>query len=131
MIPADVLNEASRLALAAGVKILQGFRLADTDAAHVARLLDYMQPEAGETWVDIGCGFGEVARLMHAACPDLNFILVNNNYFQLSHAPRDFLQLHADMTTCRWRTKAPMAACCCMRCAMPSRLRWRCAKPPA
>lgn len=95
MIPVDVLNEASRRCLAAGIRILQGFRLGDTDERHVARLMEFMQPDPGSTWVDIGCGFGEVARLMSHA--NLNFILVNNNYFQLSHAPSQFLRLYGDM----------------------------------
>jgi ArsR family transcriptional regulator len=98
MIPPPALAEVSRLGLVAGLKVLQGYRLADTDEAHVGVLLDYMAPEPWTTWVDVGCGFGEVARLMRARCPDLGFVLVNNSYYQLARVPQDFLWLHADMS---------------------------------
>jgi SAM-dependent methyltransferase len=97
MIPPAVLAEVSRLGLAAGLRVLQGYRLAHTDEAHVARLLEYLAPAPFTTWADIGCGFGEVARLMRAQRPDLAFILVNNSYYQLARVPGDMLSLHADM----------------------------------
>jgi ubiquinone/menaquinone biosynthesis C-methylase UbiE len=97
MIPEDALVNASQLCLDAGVRILQGFRLAETDRTHVAELLELMAPVRGTLWADIGCGFGEVASLMSQARPDLGFVLVNNNQFQLNHAPNRFLQLRADM----------------------------------
>ena len=97
MIPYDALVDASRACLDAGVRILQGYRLADSDRAHVAELVDYMDPGYGTLWADIGCGFGEVANLMSRQRPDLGFVLLNNNDFQLTVAPNRFLQLHADM----------------------------------
>jgi ubiquinone/menaquinone biosynthesis C-methylase UbiE len=97
MIPQDFLTEASRKCLDAGVRVLQGFRLAQTEHTHVAALLDYMDPARGTLWADIGCGFGEPARMMHQLRPDLGFVLVNNNQFQLDYAPRRFLRLCADM----------------------------------
>jgi SAM-dependent methyltransferase len=96
-IPQDVLVEASRVCLAQGVKILQGYRLADTDEAHVAKLLAHMAPKPDTLWADIGCGFGEVARVMCEQRPDLSFFLVNNNEFQLAHTPEGFRAIQADM----------------------------------
>jgi len=97
VIPVEAINEASRRCLARGIKILQGFRLETTDAAHIEALLSHMQPEFGSAWVDIGCGFGEPARLMLEARPDLRFDLVNDNDFQLSHVPAHLSAHRADM----------------------------------
>ena len=42
-------------------------------------------------------GFGEVARLMKAERPDLAFILVNDDHYQLGRAPEQFQHWLADM----------------------------------
>lgn len=97
MIPQEALNAASRAVLDLGVKVLQGARLADTDAGHIDCLLEFMAPARGTLWADIGCGFGEVARLMQERRQDLDFVLVNANWFQLSVCPDDFRKLLADM----------------------------------
>jgi SAM-dependent methyltransferase len=86
-IPVDTLNAASQMMLDRGERILQGVRFADTDEGHVAKLLEFMDPPIGARIADMGCGFGEVARLMRAQRPDLSFVMVNDNEFQLSHAP--------------------------------------------
>lgn len=83
----EVLNAASQHMLDRGERILQGVRFADTDEGHVAKLLQFMDPPQGARICDMGCGFGEVARLMQRHRPDLSFVLVNDNAFQLSHAP--------------------------------------------
>lgn len=97
MIQPHELDLATEAALAAGVRVLQGYRLADTDEGHVSKLLGYMAPAPDAVVADIGCGFGEVARLMHAERPDLGFVLVNNNALQLSHCPPEFGRVQADM----------------------------------
>ena len=97
MIPQDDLLRASNACLDAGVTILQGFRLRSSDRAHVAALLELMEPLVDTLWADIGCGFGAVADLMHQMRPDLGFVLINNNAFQLDRAPSRFLRLNADM----------------------------------
>ena len=97
MLDQDELTRASVQAFEAGLKLLQGFRLRETDAAHVSTLIRFMAPKPHTTWVDIGCGFGEVARLMKAERPDLAFILVNNNHYQLGRAPEQFQHWLADM----------------------------------
>ena len=97
MIDEDPITHYSREALAQGLRILQGFRLAPTDRGHVVELLDHMTPAHGSLWADIGCGFGEVADIMSQLQPDLGFVLINNNRFQLEQAPNRFLQLCVDM----------------------------------
>jgi SAM-dependent methyltransferase len=97
MIDTATLDAASAKCLGMGIKVLQGFRLADTDEGHIAALLAYMAPERGTRWIDIGCGFGEPARLMQAARPDLNFTLVNDNQFQLDQTPSNMAAFLADM----------------------------------
>ena len=97
MIPVEAINEASRRCLARGIRILQGYRLADTDRTHIMVLLGYLSPDHGTKWLDIGCGFGECAALMLETRPDLHFELVNNNDFQLSQVPDYLSARHADM----------------------------------
>lgn len=96
-IPQSFLTEASRYGLSQGIRVLQGYRLADTDEGHVDRLLEFMAPKPNTRWADVGCGFGEVARLMHRQRPDLDFVCINNNAFQLSHAPKMFPIIACDM----------------------------------
>jgi len=97
MIPQDMLTAASRAGWERGLRILQGYRLAPTDELHVVRLLAYMAPPRHTLWLDMGCGFGEVARHMRELRPDLRFILVNNNRYQLDQVPEGFRTLEADM----------------------------------
>lgn len=83
-----MLDAASEMLWDEGVRVLQGNRLADTDHAHVDELLLYLNPSRGADIADLGCGFGEVSRLMLVERPDLKFYMVNNNRSQLAHAPR-------------------------------------------
>lgn len=92
-----MLDEVSAEAWERGLRVLQGFRLGPTDAAHISALLRYMAPKPRTLWADIGCGFGEAARLMHAERPDLRFVCINNNALQLSHAPPEFTHVLGDM----------------------------------
>jgi hypothetical protein len=69
LLDAAALELPSEEAWARGIRILQGNRLGDTDAAHVAALLALMALPEGALIADIGCGFGEVARLMRGQRP--------------------------------------------------------------
>jgi SAM-dependent methyltransferase len=97
MIDQDRITEASRLALAADLRILQGFRLGQTDREHIEKLLGYMRPGDGTTWLDVGCGFGEPARLMKELRPYVEFYLITNNQFQLENVPEGLDARFADM----------------------------------
>lgn len=94
---AAALDAATEQALAKGIQILQGHRLAPTDSAHVSALLDIMAPARKATVLDIGCGFGEVARIMAQDRPDLDFILLNNQPRQIAECPDDMRVLACDM----------------------------------
>lgn len=71
----------------AGQRVLQIYSFADTDAGHAGKLLDWMAPPQGARVIDLGCGVGEVARLMQETRPDLNFTLVNLSDVQLGYCP--------------------------------------------
>lgn len=96
VIPEYLLNKATESLLSRGIRIFQGARMAPTDRGHVAALLEKMAPPTDAIVVDMGCGIGEVARLMRDERPDLKFWLVNNNAAQLAHA-RSGIALLADM----------------------------------
>ena len=81
----------------AGLRVLQGARFAESDDAHIAVLLEYMNPPSDAVIADIGCGFGEVARIMTAQRPDLNFVLINSSASQLARAPGNFRIFKCDM----------------------------------
>lgn len=86
----------SAKAVADGLRLLHGFRLADDEAEHAVALLALMDPPPGAVVVDMGCGFGELPRLMHQQRPDLRFVLVNASGYQLAHCP-PFMRVQADM----------------------------------
>ncbi len=81
--------------LAAGHRILQTHKYADTDAGHVAYLLGLFRLPHGARVLDAGCGVGEVARLMSQLRPDLSFVLMNLSMLQLSHCPVGPQYMHA------------------------------------
>lgn len=83
----DVIDRYTPDVLAAGHRILQTHRYADTDEAHVAVLLEHLDPPQGAIVVDNGCGVGEVSRLMRLARPDLRFLLVNLSHVQMAACP--------------------------------------------
>jgi ubiquinone/menaquinone biosynthesis C-methylase UbiE len=97
MMDQATLDIATDAALAARIRVLQGYRLAPTDAEHVSALLGYIDPPRGSRVVDVGCGFGEVARLMADERDDLTFVLLNRNAKQLAHAPQHFQRVQGDM----------------------------------
>jgi SAM-dependent methyltransferase len=95
-----ILDVATQALMATGVRVFQGARLADTEAGHVSELLRLMAPSQGAVIADVGCGIGEVARLMRRERPDLFFALVNKNRLQLSLGPlksRGFWPVLCDM----------------------------------
>lgn len=85
----DILVE--RLTLegieAAGSRLLQIDRFDYDDAKHIAALLCLFEIPLNATVLDVGCGVGETARLMHAVRPDLKFVLSNVSQSQLDMCP--------------------------------------------
>lgn len=86
-LPRDLHDAMSAETWRRGIRVLQGNRLGLTDQDHVAKLLELMAPPATSCVLDFGCGFGEVAKIMHAMRPDLSFCLLNDSAVQLSHSP--------------------------------------------
>lgn len=85
--PTEYVAANAEAFYATGTRILQGYRMHPVDSMHVQYLLNDLQPPPNATIADLGCGYGEVARLMHKLAPDLNFMLVNNIPEQMAFAP--------------------------------------------
>jgi ubiquinone/menaquinone biosynthesis C-methylase UbiE len=80
-----------------GVRILQFFMFGDTEKEHVAELLNIMDPPENAEILDVGCGTGEVSKLMAEERPDLGFVLLNNSQSQLDACPSEFDKILSDM----------------------------------
>lgn len=79
-----------------GTRLLQLHRFGDSDLGHARALLDLFDPALNARIADIGCGVGEMARLMKAERPDLEFLLVNPSQAQLDMCPEQFATLCAE-----------------------------------
>lgn len=97
------VTEGSKMLWDKGERILEGNRLGPTDEAHVAALFYYMMArgDAEANVADMGCGFGEVSRILSAKhMPKAAFWLVNNNDFQMVKCDQlvgPFITHRADM----------------------------------
>lgn len=92
----DLVESATAQFLAADMRVMNAFLLADTESAHVAKLLELMQPPQGACILDAGCGVGAVAEMMRDARPDLSFKLLNLSPLQLSLCPEGMERIEAD-----------------------------------
>jgi SAM-dependent methyltransferase len=101
----DALRQATDACVQNGMRVLQLYRCGD-EPSHVARLLALMAPPADAVVVDVGCGIGEVARLMQELRTDLSFLLLNLSAHQLELCPNSMRKLQADMHA------MPLADCC-------------------
>lgn len=97
MITNAILDAITPGAIAAGLRLLQGNHLAPTVEGHVSILLNVMPPGKGAVIGDMGCGFGEVSRLIQQERPDLRLILLNMNLMQMREAPHQFPRVVGDM----------------------------------
>ena len=80
----EMVKTGSEILWDRGIRILQGNRLAPTDEEHVAKLARHMDLSGEEhNIVDMGCGFGEVSRLLSHHVPNAIFWLVNNDKYQI------------------------------------------------
>ena len=83
----QVVEAATATLAAAGVRVLSPWWLGATEPEHARALLSWLNPPPGARVLDAGCGTGEVARLMAAERPDLDFTLLNVSGAQLAMAP--------------------------------------------
>lgn len=96
MLDIQSIEDATQLAIDAGVRQFQAFLVGKDDAEHAARLLELLDPPEGARIVDAGCGIGETARLMCELRPDLHFVLVNLSEAQLALCPGGMERVKAD-----------------------------------
>ncbi len=93
--PDALVSEATMEMVRRGFPILQSHKLADTNAGHIATLLEYFDPPQGASVLDAGCGVGAVADMMLEMRPDLRFTLLNISPSQLALCG-DFPKIEAD-----------------------------------
>ena len=79
-----------------GHKVFQIFMLDESLDGHITKLLDFYNPSKGMKILDVGCGIGEVSRLMKIKRPDLGFILINKSASQLALCPEEFQKIKTD-----------------------------------
>jgi SAM-dependent methyltransferase len=84
-----VIEDATKRAVAAGVRTLQINWLAPTAKEHAEKLLELMNPPAHASILDMGSGLGEVAYYMSQKRKDLSFTLLNNNVWQINETPTE------------------------------------------
>lgn len=89
------VGRITRDLVAAGHRLFQIHRLADTDAEHVAALLALADLPIGAAVLDAGCGVGSVAEMMASQRPDLSITLLNVSRAQLEMCPEGFPQIEA------------------------------------
>lgn len=78
-----------------GSRLLQMHRIGKNDLEHTRALLNLFDFPQGAVVADIGCGVGDLALVMQAERPDLNFMLVNPSLAQLQMCPERFLRIQA------------------------------------
>ncbi len=93
------VEEATKLALADGHRLLQTHFYHQDPKEHVRILLNLMALKRGDLIIDAGCGIGETSLLMSDLRPDLRFILANISQMQLDMCPRG-PQYHHVLTDC-------------------------------
>lgn len=81
---------------ASGKRLLHIHRFADDEDRHIDILLKWLSPAHGSRVIDMGCGFGEMARLIHAKRPDISFTLLNLSAPQLAYAPKEHERIVGD-----------------------------------
>lgn len=96
MVDVQAINAATDTLISQGVRVFNGALFGADEEAHVSLLLAVMDPPPGAKIIDAGCGVGEMAKIMHALRPDLDFTLVNISQAQLDHCPGTFKRVCAD-----------------------------------
>lgn len=81
-----------------GVQMLAYWRLEDTEAGHAQALMDLLALPEGARVLDMGCGTGQLARLSQPLRPDLQWVLVNTDAWQLEQCPKWAERLQCCMT---------------------------------
>lgn len=81
------IDRATEFAIAAGHRVLATHLYGETEVEHVDFLSNEIAAPAGAVIMDVGCGIGEMARLMAEADPSLQFQLVNLSMKQLGQCP--------------------------------------------
>jgi ubiquinone/menaquinone biosynthesis C-methylase UbiE len=81
-----MVDEQSKILIDMNHRVFQIHRFADGEVEHVTRLLGWGEFPRAAKVIDMGCGTGEVARIMQSLRSDLQFTLTNISKFQIGCA---------------------------------------------
>jgi ubiquinone/menaquinone biosynthesis C-methylase UbiE len=92
----DTITEGTKRVLSVGCEVFQIFQLSSDEDYHSDKMLELSELPVGAKVMDVGCGIGALPRMWKTRRPDLEFVLVNNNEFQLSLCPREMQRVLCD-----------------------------------
>ena len=88
----DLIDSVTDNLISNGHRVFQIHRFAESDRAHVLRLAQWADFKQSSKIIDLGCGVGEVSKIMKEVRSDLNFTLVNISSVQLGYADEGFVK---------------------------------------
>lgn len=91
-----LVEEQTIILVNLGHRVFQIHRFAESEREHVGKLAEWADFDDSASVIDLGCGTGEVAKLMNEYRPDLEFTLVNISFGQLEYAPYWMRKIHCD-----------------------------------
>ena len=92
----DKITEGTKKILSLGCEVFQIFQLDSDEREHSRKLLEMSDLPYGAKVMDVGCGVGAIPRLWKEFRPDLEFVLVNDNSYQLSLCPDEMEKILSD-----------------------------------
>lgn len=92
----DALDALTPREVAKGHRLYQAHRFSGTDDGHILRLERWAEIPQGADVIDMGCGVGEMARIIGRSRRDINWTLVNISPAQLFYAEDIHRKLCAD-----------------------------------
>jgi ubiquinone/menaquinone biosynthesis C-methylase UbiE len=92
----SIIDSVTGTLVANGHRVFQIHRFAENEFTHVSRLERWAEFPLNAKVIDLGCGVGEVSKIMQEIRKDMTFTLVNISEVQLSYADDKFKKYCCD-----------------------------------